>query len=182
MHYPADPQTLAIQTQFFYGPSLLINPVTEESSTAVSFYLPSDTWYDFFTHKPVRGAGTMITYTNVTDSDIPILIRGGSIIPLRAKSAMTTKALRDQDFELYIAPDDNGFAEGTLYLDDGESLVQESESEIVFRWDGEMLKTKGTFGFETGVRIRRVTVLGDEPKSFEMDGGLAGPWDIRLRI
>jgi alpha-glucosidase len=179
MHYPHDPHTLPLQNQFFYGPSLLINPVTVENSTQVSFYLPQDTWFDFFTHKPVHGAGTTITYTDVLTSDIPILIRGGAIIPLRVKSAMTTTALREKDFELWVAPGEDGRAEGGLYLDDGESLVQERVSEILFRWDGETgtVRAEGRFGFETGVRVWSVTVLGERAEMYVVDEGLDGPWE-----
>ncbi|KAF1835178.1 alpha/beta-glucosidase agdC [Decorospora gaudefroyi] len=177
MHFPNDSNTLAIQTQFFYGPSLLINPVTEESSTSVSFYLPSSTWYDFSTQKPVSGAGKTITYSDVADTDIPILVRGGSIIPLRVKSAMTTRALRDQNFELWVAPDADGNAEGSLYLDDGESLVQDGTSEIRFSWDGLTLKMEGTFRFETKLVLKSFSVLGDDVRTYRLDEGLDGPWE-----
>jgi alpha-glucosidase len=180
MHYPTDPLTLPVENQFLYGSSLLINPVTEEYSTSVSFYLPKNIWYDFFTHKPVAGAGTTITYTDVTTSDIPILVRGGSILPLRVKSAMTTKALREEDFELWVAPAEDGKAEGGLYLDDGESLVQKGVSEIVFGWDGESIKMEGTFGFKTELRVKSVTILGEEPKTYVLDGGLDGPWEHKV--
>jgi alpha-glucosidase len=72
MHYPNDGNTYAIENQFFYGPSLLINPVTQEKSTSVSFYVPQGVWYDFATQKPVSGAGSTITYSDVGTSDIPI--------------------------------------------------------------------------------------------------------------
>src|SRR3954466_3987069 len=110
MHYPVDEKTLRIERQFFYSPSL-INPVTREYSTSVSFYLPSDTWYDFYTLKPVPGASKTIEYTNVADTDVPVIVRGGPITPLRVKRAMTAKALRGEDFELHIAPDKDGNTE-----------------------------------------------------------------------
>ena len=177
MHYPTDGNTYAIETQFFYGPSLLINPVTQESSTSVSFYVPQGTWYDFATQKPVSGAGSTITYSNVSTSDIPILVSGGSIIAARVKGAMTTKALRDEDFELLVAPDTEGNASGTLYLDDGESLVQGGTSEIVFTWDGDKIKMKGTFGFSTRVGVKSVTIMDDEPQKYELNEGLDGAWE-----
>ena len=177
MHYPADGNTFAIETQFFYGPSLLINPVTQESSTSVSFYLPQGVWYDFATQKPVSGAGSTITYNDVGTSDIPILVAGGSIIPARVKSAMTTKALRDNDFELLVAPDADGNASGTLYLDDGESLVQSGTSEIVFTWDGSKVRMAGTFGFSTSVGVKNVTIMGNEPRTYEVNKGLDAAWE-----
>jgi alpha-glucosidase len=176
MQYPDDSNTFAIQTQFFYGPSLLISPVTEESSTSVSFYLPQGTWYDMATMKSVANAGSTITYSNISTSDIPILVRGGSIIPARVNGAMTTKALRENDFELFVAPDADGNASGTLYLDDGESLVQDGVSEITLTWDGTSIKTGGTFGFSTQVGVKSVTVYGDEPRKYELNYGLDRAW------
>jgi alpha-glucosidase len=176
MQYPNDSKTFAIQTQFFYGPSLLISPVTEESSTSVSFYLPQGTWYDMATMKPVANTGSMITYSNVSTSDIPMLVRGGSIIPARVNGAMTTKALRENDFELFVAPDADGNASGTLYLDDGESLVQDGVSEITFTWDGSSIRMAGTFGFSTQVGVKSVTIYGDEPRKYEFDYGLDAAW------
>lgn len=181
MHYPSDDNTHDIETQFFYGSSLLINPVTQESSTTVSFYLPNDVWYDFATLNPVPGAGTTITYSNVSDSDIPILVRGGSVIPLRVNSAMTTKALRNQDFELLVAPDKNGNAEGTLYLDDGESLMQSGTSEISFSWDGDTIKMTGSFGFTTRVGVKSVTLLDAEgAQTYDLSEELDGPWEHKV--
>jgi alpha-glucosidase len=177
MQYPSDGNTYAIETQFFYGPSLLINPVTQESSTSVSFYVPKGTWYDFATQKPVSGAGTTITYNNVSTSDIPILVSGGSIIPARVKGAMTTRALRDNDFELLVAPDAQGNARGKLYLDDGESLVQSGTSEIAFTWDGDKIKMTGTFGFPTRVGVKSITIMNNEPQKYELNEGLDGPWE-----
>jgi hypothetical protein len=180
MKYPSDSNTYAIENQFFYGPSLLINPVTEESSTSVSFYVPQNTWYDFGTQKPISGAGSLITHDNVGTSDIPILVEGGSIIPARIKSAMTTRALRDQDFELLVAPDAKGKASGTLYLDDGENLVQTGTSEIMFTWDGSTVRATGTFGFPTILRFKSVTVYGEVPQKYEINMGLEEAWEYAV--
>ncbi|KAI8943130.1 hypothetical protein NX059_001161 [Plenodomus lindquistii] len=183
MHFPTDPKVMAIQHQFFYGPSLLINPVTEEHSTSVDFYVPDDVWYDFESRKPLPlgAGGSMVRKSNVADADIPILIRGGSIIPLRIKSAMTTHELREQEFELLVAPDEDGNAWGTLYLDDGESLVQEGVSEINFHWNGNTIKMDGTFGFETSVGVQSVTVMeNDATRVYRLNEGLSAPWEYGL--
>jgi alpha-glucosidase len=90
---------------------------------------------------------------------------------------MTTKALRANDFELLVAPDAEGKASGTLYLDDGESLVQNGTSEIVFTWDGKKIKMAGTFGFSTSVGVKSVTVMGDKPKKYELNEGLGKAWE-----
>lgn len=67
------------------------------------------------------------------------------------------------DFELLVAPDKEGRAKGELYLDDGDSLVQQATSEIQFWFDRatEILEMNGTFGYDAGVRIGDLTVLGE---------------------
>jgi alpha-glucosidase len=94
---------------------------------------------------------------------------------------MTTKALREEDFELYVAPGQDGNAEGTLYLDDGESLLQNGVSEITFTWDGVALKMEGSFGFETNLSVKSFTVLGDGGRTHELNKRLYGPWEHRAR-
>lgn len=175
--YPSDSATHAIDAQFFYGPSLLISPVTDADSTSVSFYLPSDLFYDLFTLEQIEGTGSSITYTSVQYTDIPVHIRGGSIIPARVNSAKTTTAVRNEDFELLVAPDKNGKATGSLYLDDGESLVQQGTSEIEFKFDGKTISMDGKFEYSTKLGVRSVTVLGsDAAIKYELDEGLDGPW------
>jgi alpha-glucosidase len=92
-----------------------------------------------------------------------VYIRGGSILPLRVSGANTTTSLRKLDFELLVAPDQGGKASGVLYLDDGESLVQETTSEIAFWYDRKtkVLEMNGTFGYDAGVKIKSVAILGE---------------------
>ena len=179
MHYPKDANTYAIETQFFYGPSLMVNPVTQESSSSVSFYVPNGVWYDLSTRKAVEGTGSTVTYSNVPVTDIPVLVHGGSIVPLRLESANTTRALRDKAFELLVAPENDGSASGSLYLDDGESLVQSGTSEIKFTMSGSTLKAEGTFDFPTVLQIKSVTIMGtDDAQSYELNQGLDGGWSV----
>ncbi|KAF2867601.1 alpha-glucosidase [Massariosphaeria phaeospora] len=178
MHYPSDANTHAIELQFFFGPSLLVSPVTQQDSTSVEFYLPNDIFYDFATRKQVKGTGAKTTYNDVQVTDIPVHIRAGAIIPARVNSAKTTRLLRDQDFELLIAPTDDGNAWGTLYLDDGESIEQSGTSEIEFSFDGKKVKAEGTFGFETILHIKSITVMGaDDPIKYELNEGLTGSFE-----
>ena len=93
-------------------------------------------------------------------------------------STNTTTALRDVDFELLIAPDKDGKAVGSLYLDDGVSIEQEGTSEIEFLFQDGKVVADGTFGFNTNVRVKSVTVMGDgEPVKYEVDEGLGAGWE-----
>ena len=160
--YPKDRNTFDIEYQFFFGDSILVSPVTEENSTSVTIYLPKDIFYDFKTLAPVEGTETFVTLTNVDLTEIPLHIRGGCILPLREKSAMTTTALRKNDIEIVIAPDSSAEAFGQLYFDDGESLVQTSSTLVKFEYKDQKLVVSGNFDYPLGVNVSRVRVLGVE--------------------
>ncbi|KAI0156539.1 glycoside hydrolase family 31 protein [Xylariaceae sp. FL1272] len=180
--YPHDTNTFGIDTQFLYGDALLISPVVDDNATSVTYYLPDDIFYDFWTLTPVRGAGAAITADNVGWTDIPVHIRGGTVLPMRAESANTTNLLRQNDFTLVVAPGLDGNAAGSLYLDDGQSMdVAGNYSEISFSWDGSTFKAGGTFGFGTDAIVQSVTILGgDEPVTQDGPWGLAGPFEFTL--
>ncbi|KAF2465606.1 alpha-glucosidase precursor [Lindgomyces ingoldianus] len=187
--YPNDANTFNIQHQWFYGDAILVSPVTTDFSDSVTFYLPQDTFYDFWTHEQVNGQGMNVTKSNLTELDIPVHIRGGTIIPMRTNSANTTKALRRQDFVVLVAPGADGTAKGRLYLDDGESIQQDGVSEIEFTWDGRKFAAAGKFGYGgmsgESLTVEKVTVLGQEKAGQRgvFDAGersvtVQGPWKL----
>ncbi|KAF2812253.1 alpha-glucosidase-like protein [Mytilinidion resinicola] len=178
--YPNDSNTFGIQTQWLYGPGLLVSPVMDENSTSVSIYLPDDIWYDYWTGKAIRGHGKSITLNNVELTDIPLHIKGGSIIVQRAFSAMTLDEVRKQDFNITVAPGLDGTARGSLYVDDGESLVQDPILDLEFYYDGQSLFADGILP-ATAMQIMNVQVL--DPQSAGGAGdkralSVDGPWEL----
>jgi len=186
--YPTDAKTFGLELQYFYGPGLLVAPVTQEGATSVDVYLPNDIFYDWYTHKTIRGQGGTIRVTNQGLTDIPLFLRGGVIIPARVKSATTTTELREQDFELIIPVGADGTATGQLYLDDGISLEQQGTSLITFKYKHGVLTARGTFGYKTKLRVTKVTVIGAGRKRDEeadtadmvVDQPLTGNFDIKI--
>jgi alpha-glucosidase len=182
--YPEDSNTLEIDYQFFYGPSILVSPVTVENATDATFYLPEDTFYDFWTAEKMPETGTNVYYDNVTYMDIPVHIRGGSILPLRtnADQVNTTTQLREQDFELIIALDDNGKAKGNLYLDDGIS-TNSASSFMELTYDNGQLVVNGTFGYQTNVTMQSATIYGTNdttPPIYQLNKALNSAWTADL--
>ncbi|KAL4871084.1 Alpha/beta-glucosidase agdC [Aspergillus spectabilis] len=179
--YPNDPNTFGIDLQFFYGNALLVSPVTQKDSTSVDAYFPDDLFYDWYTGVTLRGKGEVITLTNISYTDIPLHVRGGSIIPVRARSANSTTELRRQPFRLIIAPGLDGRAEGELYLDDGESLHQPATLEVTFAYENGRLDVDGQFTLSTDLKIESVTILGkQEVQPVAVDLSLTEPGSIDL--
>jgi alpha-glucosidase len=158
--YPGDAAARALQYQYFFGPAVMVAPVTRENSTTTDVYLPNDVLYDFYTGAKVRGNASWVTLTDVAYDTIPLYYRGGSIVPERVSGANTTTELRKRNFVLVVAPGDNGSASGSLYLDDGVSLQQPATSLITFSYLGGVLSMTGTFGYSAGVVIESVKLLG----------------------
>lgn len=187
--YPSDSNTFDIQEQWFYGNSLLISPVTTDYSDTVTYYLPDDVFYNYWTYAVIQGQGANVTESNLTYTDIPVHIRGGSIIPHRSNSANTTTALRKEDFYLVVAPGADAKATGRLYLDDGESIQQSAVSEVEFSYDNGKFSATGSFGYKgangESVTVAKVVVLGrDQPGKtgrFDAEKGTVevdGPWEL----
>ena len=168
-NYPSDANTYPIDLQFFYGEGILVSPVTEENSTSVTYYLPDDIFYEWSTGAPVRGAADWVT-SEVDLTDITVHYRGGVVYPQRVESADTTTALRTKGFNVVIAPGLDGRAEGSLYLDDGESIVQDAVSEIDFVYEGGTLTMSGSFEYDAGVGIEKITLLGVEAEPEGVEG------------
>ncbi len=165
-HYPEDSECNALEYQYFWGPGLMVAPVTGDNSTMVQIYLPDDIFYDYYTHETVQGNGSMITKQEVAYTSIPLYYKGGNIFAQRASSANTTTELRKQNFDIIIAPGIDGTASGSLYLDDGVSIEQASTSYINFSSskNGKFEMT-GSFGYQADVNIESVVVLGSSSSS-----------------
>ncbi|KAI1272151.1 glycosyl hydrolases family 31-domain-containing protein [Xylaria sp. FL0933] len=180
--YPNDAATFGIDLQWFYGDAVLVSPVTDDNATSVTFYLPDDIFYDFWTLQPVQGTGATVTVDDVAFTDIPVHVRGGIILPLRSASGNTTALVRENDFTLIVAPGKDGKASGSLYLDDGDSLdVADKYSDISFTWDGTTLKAEGTFGYNTDVVVESVKILGgEEPVTKEGSWSLNAAFEVAV--
>ncbi|KAJ4295473.1 hypothetical protein N0V90_007485 [Kalmusia sp. IMI 367209] len=162
--YPEDTNTFNIQHQWFYGDALLISPVTTDYSDSVTYYLPKDIFYDYWTGERVEGKGANVTINDVAYTDIPVHVRAGSIIPQRTNSANTTAELRKQDFEVLVAPDADGKAQGRLYIDEGEKIEQPEITELTFKYENGQLTTTGRAEYKgasgESVRVTKIKVLG----------------------
>lgn len=127
--FPRDKNGFDLDDQYFIGSSgLLVKPVTEKGATEATVYLPAEDqiYYDYFTFIAHRttSKGKTITVPAALNQ-IPLFIRGGSIIPTRERPRRASTAMKHDPFTLRIALSKYGTARGELYLDDGESYDHE---------------------------------------------------------
>ncbi|XP_070566660.1 sucrase-isomaltase, intestinal-like isoform X2 [Ptychodera flava] len=121
--FPGDDTCLSVDTQFLWGPCLMITPVMTEDAVTVDGYFPDDRWYDFYEGEeiPAENRGTTVTLDAPIDF-IPVHVRGGYVIPTQQPNTTTTTS-RQNPFGLIVAlgsgPENS--AHGDMFWDDGES-------------------------------------------------------------
>ena len=118
LNYQNDPNTYNIDDQFMVGEDLLVAPILKPDVTRRLVYLPPGAWYDYWTNRKYAG-GTMI-YVDAPLDTVPLFVRAGAMIPTVPPRNFVGER-PDDTITFNIYPDDKGWAEGTLYEDDGVS-------------------------------------------------------------
>ncbi len=79
LEFPDDPTCNYLDRQYMLGESLLVAPVFSEDN-AVSYYLPTGRWTNFFTGETITGPG----WVNETHDfmSLPLMVRPNSVIAL----------------------------------------------------------------------------------------------------
>ncbi|KAG2734879.1 hypothetical protein G9P44_002885 [Scheffersomyces stipitis] len=135
-------ESYSIEDQFFVGNSgLLVKPVVEKEADDIEIYLPdSEVYYDF-TNGNITGDITKFQLNKpgyvkraVTLNDIPVFLKGGSIIAQKNRYRRSSKLMANDPYTLIVAPDSNGNANGKLYIDDGESFGYTKGESIIIEF------------------------------------------------
>jgi alpha-glucosidase len=124
--FPNDPTLANADRQFLLGSSLLITPVLAQGATSVDGVFPGigkgEVWYDWYNQSAVSASPGQNVTIDAPLGHIPVYIRGGSVLPTQ-EAALTTAASRRNPWGVIAALNLEGTASGSLYVDDGESLV-----------------------------------------------------------
>ncbi|TFK26343.1 alpha glucosidase [Coprinopsis marcescibilis] len=141
--FPKDKNGFDIDDQYYIGQfGLLVKPVTEKNKRDASVYLAEDqVYYDYFNHFAYRGAaGGRNVNVPAGLHQVPLLIRGGSIVPTRERPRRASSLMKHDPFTLRVALSNTHTASGDLYLDDGETWSHQSGQ---FVWRGFTASKKG---------------------------------------
>ncbi|KAF9434647.1 hypothetical protein BGZ76_007668 [Entomortierella beljakovae] len=188
--FPLDETTLAIDTQFLLGDSIMVSPALFEGQVQVKSYFPGNgRWFDFYSLQCIMESSKNGDKSNrykflkakAGVDPIAMSIAGGSIIPTQ-NPMMTVAETRLQPLSLIIALDDVGSAMGEMYVDDGISIDNAEQATI--KWElnlGQQLKSQASVQSPSGNikstlshsdKIEKITIGG---LNFARHGGEHGP-------
>lgn len=107
--------------QFFFGSKIMISPIIKRKNTEMNrvvqrIFIPNGIWYDYSSGKKFAGNKYYVNFYK--ESDYPIFIKEGSIIPMSEDFDSDIP----RNMEIQIFPAENGlYGSYELYEDDGIS-------------------------------------------------------------
>jgi alpha-glucosidase len=90
---------------------------------------------------------------------INVHIRGGSVLP-QQEPGLTTTAVRSSTWSVICALSAQGTATGSLYIDDGESIIQKATLLVDFTAENKRLYASARGLWQEKNPLANVTVLG----------------------
>jgi alpha-D-xyloside xylohydrolase len=133
MDFMADAKTHDLGTQYMFGRSIMVTPVTKPDVRTWPVYLPKGAdWWDFWTGQKHKGGQTIDR--EVPKDILPLYIKAGSVLPWGPSVQYSSEKNWD-NLELRIYPGANGSF--TLYEDEKDNYNYEkgAYSTIEFRWN-----------------------------------------------
>ena len=114
-----DDKWLEEKSQYLWGDSFLVKPVTDPGVSKVDIDLPEGGWFDFWSGKYYSGNEKVSIETELTH--LPVLVRAGSFIPM-VESVQTTRDYSTDRLDVhYYAHPSVKQSEGVMYDDDGKT-------------------------------------------------------------
>ncbi len=120
--FRSDPNVYNIGTEFMFGPAFLVCPVYSQGATSLQVYLPSATWFNFWTgDTTISKSGRTVTARAPIDT-MPLFIRAGSILPMGPEVKYADSAADPIELRVYTGAD-GAF---NLYEDEGDNYNYEN--------------------------------------------------------
>ena len=173
MDFSSDKNIYDLGSEYLFGRSILVTPITKPGVGEWPVYLPTGTdWWDFWTNEKKEGGQTVNRL--VTKDMLPLYIKAGSIIPFGPDVQYATEK-RWNNLEVKIYPGANGSF--TLYEDENDNYNYEkgAYTTIEFEWDDKN-KTltigdrKGSFNGMLTHRRFNVTITNADSKQIPYSG------------
>lgn len=116
LEYPTTASFYNDDRDFLFGDDILVEPVVTEMLDPLEVSLPSGTWYDFWSAKPVTNKDKISLKPKL--DEMPLYVRAGTILPMQSVIQYTGQTPAEP-LELRVYPGES--CHGALYMDDGHS-------------------------------------------------------------
>ncbi|KAL9099583.1 MAG: hypothetical protein Q9163_004940 [Psora crenata] len=161
--FPREPLLAGVDNQFFLGPAILVTPVLAQGADSVKGVFPGagkgEVYYDWYNKSTIFEQPGQNVTIDAPLGHIPVFVRGGYVLPLQ-EPAMVTRDARTNPWGVIVALSLEGRANGRLYVDDGESLVQNATLFVEFTAADSALHASPRGMYNDTNPLANVTVLG----------------------
>lgn len=142
---------------FFWGPNLLVLPVTEPEITELEYTLPKGTWFDYWSDKKYLAGKQKLP---VEKRNIPVLVKGGAIIPHAPKMLNTREYTGDELIVHYWFDPSVAQSNFQLYQDDGLSKDYQKGKFTLLDFNAKA--TKNEVGFSISIQGKHTKLKRDK--------------------
>lgn len=119
--FPNDTTSYSTDSEYLFGPSILVSPVVEQGKKNQDVYLPAGiNWYSWWTNKKEKGG--YIVDCKLSLNTIPIFVKAGSFIPTTTPVNSTDDYSTDSLKIKYYLNKSSGSDTYTMFLDDGKTF------------------------------------------------------------
>ncbi|CUG90123.1 lysosomal alpha-glucosidase-like, putative [Bodo saltans] len=142
LQFPTDSYTYNELIQFMVGDGLMVLPVVEQGTLAFVAYIPAGAWYHFYSgvfyNLPnIQNVGQYIVFDVPDDyGTLPLLARGGTVIPFHPTPAMTVTATKASGIGLKVFFDFNQSAFGHVQIATDAPLDSQNVTVVNYVADG----------------------------------------------
>lgn len=128
-------------------------------------------WRDWFTHNVINASIGTNTTLDAPLGNINVHVRDGSAILLHSQPAYTIEETRQGPYSLLVSQAADGYAFGTAYIDDGETVPPTPNSALTFKALKGSLSITHHGTFEITQKLDTITILGAEkPSNVKLNG------------
>src|SRR5438128_1323122 len=178
LEYPSLETLQTNETEFMFGPDLLVAPKVDEKVGSYDVTLPPGVWYDFWTGRDASAAKSL----NPPLDALPVFVRGGAILPEQPVVQNTGEVPKGPlQISVYPGPD----CHGSLYQDDGNSLANTRGKFLRMQFTCEARSDSLRLKFSTAQqtykpwwRVVEIVFFGIEskPQEISVDGQVSSDW------
>ena len=124
MYYlePEREETYEVPNNYYFGTEMMVSPITDKLDPVTGLagaktWIPQGIWYDFFNGRAYKGGRKVDLWRDIYE--MPVLVREGSIIPLKDMEGYDNSIENPEKLEVLVYPGESG--EFVLWEDDGDT-------------------------------------------------------------